>query len=550
MLKKRNIFFCLIIFFLFSCENTQFMFPGEVLPPDDLIKNGTPISNTEEFLDAIETGGSFYLANRIELFEPILISKPISLEGNNFSIMLSSSLNDESFINISGSNITMKNIQFGVEGANKPDVYLMYIGGDSQTSDINLYNVEIVTSCNGLSIENADNVIIDNLQINSAEKTLVSIASSENVEIKNFGGYNTDMNDGRHNIVLIRGIGNDITPSSVKFTSADNIESIMVEAVETNYVTGRENIDKEFEKAGVQNVVEGLDDYAIHYIDEPVNERRGWFYEKEERMGTDVYDLNNPSATSADLLAALEATKTDSGRGFTLINMHKDINLTLDGKPLSIPEGVLLCLYDNKLTIDGYITGNSLINVESNSAIYFGEIEVGTVSNSDREVSLISLAGDGASISNLDITPGKNFIPVTISDVGTIDNRASVYNLHVNGTYAVAPIVISSSYVNLREISADSGSGIFPDKPTVFVKGIGNFLRSDLQIDVHSFTTEEYQIYVEGRGPSYESLEELSNSPAGNYQSCISSIPANGHKLRSQGIDYPEEKTKGWLFFF
>ena len=40
----------------------------------------------------------------------------------------------------------MKNIQFGVEGANKPDVYLMYIGGDSQTSDINLYNVEIVTS--------------------------------------------------------------------------------------------------------------------------------------------------------------------------------------------------------------------------------------------------------------------------------------------------------------------------------------------------------------------------------------------------------------------
>lgn len=544
----KNFSFCaltfLIILFLFSCDNSQYITPGyEEEKPSDLIENGTPVSNPEEFLSAIEKGGDFYLIDDIILSEPFTVSRSINIEGNMFYIRLDSSLKNGSFVNISGSNISIRNVFFSVSETSDSDEYLVSIGGDKPTSNIELKNIDLDPFNNGLAIDNAENVVIDGLQISSAKETMVSIASSENVEIRNFGAYNTDMNDGKHNIILIRGIGNNITPSTVKFSSADSIESIFVEAVETTYVAGRSNIDNEFEKSGVQSIVTGLDDYTVHYIDEPVNDRRGWFYEKEERNGTDVYDLDNPLATSADLLAALESTKTNSGRGYTLINMHLDLSLTLNGDPLSIPQGVLLCLYDNKLTINGTVRGNSLINVEQNSSVYLGEIEVGSVSTDSEGTSLISLVGEGASVSSLTLQPGKSLIPVKVSDVGTNENRVGIHYLKIIGSYSEAPVIISSSCVSIRGISAEEGSGLFPDEPTVVVKGIGDYSKSDLKIQ---FDKNNCQVYVECRAKSYDSIGEINSSmPSGDFQTSVSIDQRYYIKL----VDYPISQTKGWLIW-
>ena len=163
----------LIILFLFSCDNSQYITPGyEEEKPSDLIENGTPVSNPEEFLSAIEKGGDFYLTDDIILSEPFTVSRSINIEGNMFYIELDSSLKNGSFVNISGSNISIRNVFFSVSETSDSDGYLVSIGGDKPTSNIELNNIDLQTFNNGLSIDNAENVVIDGLQIFSAKETI------------------------------------------------------------------------------------------------------------------------------------------------------------------------------------------------------------------------------------------------------------------------------------------------------------------------------------------------------------------------------------------
>ena len=320
-----------------------------IMPPipggnTSTVPSGTPVGQDDDLQSALANGGAVYLEEDITLPENFVMPENSRIDGNYKTITVPGGTNlGTGILDLAKSGVTLKNVTLdftqGASGSSlfaapraAGDAFAVLIGsgdGNMETapSGITLSNVTIKTGGNiaGINVHTAKNVTLEDITIDYCLKAPISISSST-VTIKGIEAeYSSWYKDS--NTIQVNGMGGSPAhqPSTVTFESTEGIDAVWVEAVAANYSAASSITDEDFQKDG-QTIINGINNWAVRYSDQPSNPVKGWMYTAEE---VNTYVLRD-DAVETDLRAMLEAIKgsAENGHAYNAIQLVKDITLT------------------------------------------------------------------------------------------------------------------------------------------------------------------------------------------------------------------------------
>ena len=309
--------------------------------------SGTPVSDASELQNALANGEDVYLEKDITLPEDFVMPGNSIIDGNGNTLTVPTGTNPGTgILDLAQSGVTLKNVTLdftqGASGSSlfaapraAGDAFAVLIGsgdGNMETapSGITLSNVTIKTGGNiaGINVHTAKNVTLEDITIDYCLKAPISISSST-VTIKGIEAkYSSWYKDS--NTIQVNGMGGSPAhqPSTVTFESTEGIDAVWVEAVAANYSAASNITDEDSQKYG-QTIINGLNNWAVRYSDQPSKDVKGWMYYAPGQDAS-TFTLNaDAEKPEADLVAMLAAVaESAEAHRYSTIKLANDITIT------------------------------------------------------------------------------------------------------------------------------------------------------------------------------------------------------------------------------
>ncbi len=323
-----------------------------IIPPipggnTSTVPSGTPVGQGDDLQAALANGGAVYLEEDITLPENFVMPENSTIDGNHKTITVPEGTTPGTgILDLAKSGVTLKNVTLdftqGASGASlfaapraAGDAFAVLIGsgdGNMETapSGITLSKVTIKTGGNiaGINVHTAKDVTLEDITIDYCLKAPISISSST-VTIKGIEAeYSSWYKDS--NTIQVNGMGGSPAhqPSTVTFESTEGIDAVWVEAVAATYDAASDITDVNFQKDG-QTIINGLNNWAVRYSDQPSKDVKGWMYYAPDQAAS-TFTLNADATNpEADLVAMLTAvTESAEAHRYSTIKLAKDITIT------------------------------------------------------------------------------------------------------------------------------------------------------------------------------------------------------------------------------
>ena len=302
--------------------------------------SGTPVADLGELKAVLANGGEARLTKNLDLEPNALegLSGKINGNGNTINLRSTTGSGDQAFALILN-NVSLKNVTIDARNITQTraaeNTFAVLIGSgdgnmDNAPSGITLSNVTIWTggTIAGINVHTANNVTLEDITIDNCKKAPISISSStvtiDGITAAGSSWY-TD------NVIQVNGMDGDPAhkASIIRFKSTGNIDRVWVEAVAADYAAAADITDSDFEKAGEQTVIEGLD-WEVRYSDQASKDVKGWTYYKSATEA-ETFTLNKEDAALADdeLVAMIAAVKGSEAKdhAYDVIKLSQDVTL-------------------------------------------------------------------------------------------------------------------------------------------------------------------------------------------------------------------------------
>ena len=301
----------LMLLAITACRPNYVVVPPIFDKPSGEVQTGTPVSNVEEALAALQNGEDIRLEAPMTFSADQIKNIPTgrTIYGNGQKIAVEGEMvgdgSTQTPVWLPFDNVTIKDAKIDVSKATEmvtraaADAYAIIINGDNVILD----GVEIIGTTKdiaGINVFGANNVTLKDITIGYCEKAPINISSSTvTISGKITAKYSSWYAD--QNVVQVNGMGGvEKTASTVNFVNISGIDAVWVEAVAETYDAASGITDENFQKEG-QTIINGLDSWTVRYSDQPSNPVKGWMYTAEE---VNTYVLRD-DAVEADLRAML-----------------------------------------------------------------------------------------------------------------------------------------------------------------------------------------------------------------------------------------------------
>lgn len=322
-----------------------------IMPPipggnTSTVPSGTPVSNADDAIAALGKGEAVYLTQNTEFTaeQIALIPEDSVIDGNGKTITLpeSTSSGKNTVALLLTKSVTIKNAIIDASQASSQSIGLMAATRAGETGDAfviiitadntTLENVQIITGnqFSGINVFEAKNVTLRDITIDTCLKAPINISSS----IVTIDGLKANGSDwyGKNNVIQVNGMEGDSvkTASTVTFESTEGVDAVWVEAVAATYEAASEITDEKFQKDG-QTKINGLNNWAVRYSDQPSKDVKGWmYYAPDQDASTFTLNADSKVAEQAeeDIKAMLTAIAgSDSDRKYSVIKLGQNIAL-------------------------------------------------------------------------------------------------------------------------------------------------------------------------------------------------------------------------------
>lgn len=323
----------LMLLAITACKPNYVVVPPIFDKPSGEVQTGTPVETIDELKEVLASDGEARLEDDMQVSAADLAALEagtINGDGNKIIVTdTTTASGTKSGLYLKG--VSVKDAIIDVSPATRASVtyddttYAVMIQGEGTT----LENVEIITGGKaGINVHSASNVVLKNVTIDDCAKAPVSISSSTVIIdgiTANGSSWYSD------NVIQVNGLDGypAHTASTITFKSTGNIDRVWVEAVATDYNAARDITDSDFEKAGEQTVIEGLD-WEVRYSDQASKDVKGWTYYKSATEA-ETFTLNKEDADLADdeLVAMIAAVKGSEAKdhAYDVIKLSQDVEL-------------------------------------------------------------------------------------------------------------------------------------------------------------------------------------------------------------------------------
>lgn len=323
----------LMLLAITACKPNYVVVPPIFDKPSGEVQTGTPVETIDELKEVLASDGEARLEDNMQVSAADLAAlKAGTINGDGNKIIVTDTTTasgTKSGLYLKG--VSVKDAIIDVSTATRASVtyddttYAVMIQGEGTT----LENVEIITGGKaGINVHSASNVVLKNVTIDDCAKAPVSISSStvtiDGITANGSSWYSD-------NVIQVNGLDGDPAhkASIITFKSTGNIDRVWVEAVAEDYAAAADITDSDFEKAGEQTVIEGLD-WEVRYSDQASKDVKGWTYYKSATEA-ETFTLNKEDADLADdeLVAMIAAVKGSEAKdhAYDVIKLSQDVTL-------------------------------------------------------------------------------------------------------------------------------------------------------------------------------------------------------------------------------